>query len=145
MHPQAYANTHICLAAVMYIMQISYAVALLYLLVMSFYSSSSRVRAQLLWFWDSLPGAHLSKLFCCKLCLNFCCQIVAAGSKHLWGRQPRFWDLSFKEWNNWILILSTYTLLVSVVVSLRKRHKLYSEQKLLIFFQFCLASRLGQH
>lgn len=42
-------------------------VALPYPLFLSFYSSSSRVRAQLLWFWDSLPGAHLSKRFPCKL------------------------------------------------------------------------------
>lgn len=41
-------------------------VALPYPLFLSFYSSSSRVRAQLLWFWDSLPGAHPSKRFCCK-------------------------------------------------------------------------------
>lgn len=55
----------------------------------SSFHSSSRARAQLLWFWNSLPGAHLSKLFCSEL------HLLGVGSKHLKERQPKFWGFSF--------------------------------------------------
>lgn len=56
-----------------------------YPLFSSFHSSST-VRAQLLWFWNSYPGAYL---FCSEL------HFLGVGSKHLKERQPKFWGFSF--------------------------------------------------
>lgn len=59
-----------------------------YPLFSSFHSNST-VRVQLLWFWNSYPGAQLSKLFCSEL------HFLGVGSKHLKEMQPKFWGFSF--------------------------------------------------
>lgn len=61
------------------------------------FHNSSTLRAQLLWFCNSYPGAHLSKLFCSEL------HFLGVGSKHLRERQPKFWSFSFWESMNWML------------------------------------------
>lgn len=60
-----------------------------YPLFLPFHESSSTVRAQLLWFWNSYPGAHLSELFCSEL------RFLGVDSKHHKERQPKFWGFSF--------------------------------------------------